>query len=563
MFCGNCGTENVNGSKFCKGCGKELSNGQVSKKMVTKTSGATMATGNSDGSANGAMFLESVKSLPKTVLIGVAAALVVLIAIICIAVKAGSTINLNKYVVIETEGYDGFGTASAQIDWNAIETKYGSKVKYKAGAKNEYGGFLSMMTPIDCMKECIHVELSSNSNLANGDELNYTWEVADELTQVVKCKVKYKDDKYKVSGLTEVQKFDAFANLDVTFEGISSNGNMRYSYSGTDLNNNDFHCDKANGLSNGDTVKIWINENQLESYAQRFGKVPEQLEKEYTVEGLSSYVTQLAEIDDAALNLMQQQATDVYNAHIAQRWDGEGESLQSFTYLGNYLLTAKNEDVWGNKNILYLVYKAQVKNEYTNKGKSYNEVNDIYWYISFSDLMVGGDGVVTVDVTNYDTTYHQFKIDSDVSTGWFSTKSWYYYGYESLDELYKDVVTKNLDSYNHEDCVDGTTSVSDVEDNDDTIIENSDYMLPGSGEQKISKDDLEGFSEEDCKIARNEIYARHGRKFKDEDLQSYFDSKEWYEGTIDPDDFQESELSDIEIANKDTIVEFEKEKGYR
>ena len=75
--------------------------------------------------------------------------------------------------------------------------------------------------------------------------------------------------------------------------------------------------------------------------------------------------------------------------------------------------------------------------------------------------------------------------------------------------------------------------------------------------------DLEGLSEDDCRIARNEIYARHGRKFDDEELQNYFNSKDWYEGRIDASDFKESELSDIEMANRDLIVEYEKKKGYR
>lgn len=74
---------------------------------------------------------------------------------------------------------------------------------------------------------------------------------------------------------------------------------------------------------------------------------------------------------------------------------------------------------------------------------------------------------------------------------------------------------------------------------------------------------MEGMSAEECKLARNEIYARHGRKFNDEELQAYFDACDWYEGTIEPDDFQESILSETEIANKDVIVEYEKEKGYR
>lgn len=71
---------------------------------------------------------------------------------------------------------------------------------------------------------------------------------------------------------------------------------------------------------------------------------------------------------------------------------------------------------------------------------------------------------------------------------------------------------------------------------------------------------MEGLSDEECKLARNEIYARHGRKFKDEKLQAYFDARDWYEGTIEPDDFEESLLSEIEIANRDLLVAHEEKK---
>ena len=64
-------------------------------------------------------------------------------------------------------------------------------------------------------------------------------------------------------------------------------------------------------------------------------------------------------------------------------------------------------------------------------------------------------------------------------------------------------------------------------------------------------------------IARNELFARHGRKFTDENLKSYFESKSWYEGTIEPEDFDDSVFNEYEIANRDLIVEYEKEKGYR
>ncbi len=91
----------------------------------------------------------------------------------------------------------------------------------------------------------------------------------------------------------------------------------------------------------------------------------------------------------------------------------------------------------------------------------------------------------------------------------------------------------------------------------------SEYILKDSSSRYLTKDDLQGFSADDCRIARNELYARHGRKFDDEGLQSHFNSCSWYQGTIEPSDFEETMLSDIEIANKNLIVEYEKEMGYR
>ncbi len=90
-----------------------------------------------------------------------------------------------------------------------------------------------------------------------------------------------------------------------------------------------------------------------------------------------------------------------------------------------------------------------------------------------------------------------------------------------------------------------------------------DYILPYSDRRYLSESDLYGLSKEECRLARNELYARHGRLFDDEELQAYFNRKDWYYGRISPADFQESVLNDYEFYNRDLIVTYEKEKGYR
>ena len=89
-------------------------------------------------------------------------------------------------------------------------------------------------------------------------------------------------------------------------------------------------------------------------------------------------------------------------------------------------------------------------------------------------------------------------------------------------------------------------------------IASEDYILPDSGTRLLTDSDVEGLSLQQINYAKNEIYARHGRKFNSRELQDYFNSKSWYNGTIDPDDFTDGMLSSIEQQN----VQFLSAKEY-
>lgn len=94
-------------------------------------------------------------------------------------------------------------------------------------------------------------------------------------------------------------------------------------------------------------------------------------------------------------------------------------------------------------------------------------------------------------------------------------------------------------------------------------IDIAEYILPNSDIEVLSVADLENLTREECRIARNEIYARHGRLFDDTELQAHFDSCSWYEGYIAGEDFNENMLSEVEIKNRDLIVNYEIEMNYR
>lgn len=99
--------------------------------------------------------------------------------------------------------------------------------------------------------------------------------------------------------------------------------------------------------------------------------------------------------------------------------------------------------------------------------------------------------------------------------------------------------------------------------NRQAAVSDSRFILPGSDSRYIDVRELENFTVEQCRLARNEIYARHGRRFNDEELQAYFDSQDWYAGTVAPENFRETVLNEYELYNRDLIVKYEEQHGYR
>ncbi len=99
-----------------------------------------------------------------------------------------------------------------------------------------------------------------------------------------------------------------------------------------------------------------------------------------------------------------------------------------------------------------------------------------------------------------------------------------------------------------------TSTPSDPSDNTDPSSENgtvnsSDYIIADSSSRYLKYNDVKNLDEDEIELARNEIYARHGRKFNSDELQRYFYSKPWYRGTIEPEDFNESVFNKYESAN--------------
>ena len=91
--------------------------------------------------------------------------------------------------------------------------------------------------------------------------------------------------------------------------------------------------------------------------------------------------------------------------------------------------------------------------------------------------------------------------------------------------------------------------------------QNNTYGVPGvypeSSLRELSVNELLGYSKSQLRLMRNEIYARHGRKFESPDLINYFNSQSWYTPLFSDNEVQYM-LTNIEKKNIITIQQAEK-----
>ena len=92
------------------------------------------------------------------------------------------------------------------------------------------------------------------------------------------------------------------------------------------------------------------------------------------------------------------------------------------------------------------------------------------------------------------------------------------------------------------------------------------YFMENCGSMYFERSDIVGFSEDQCHYARNACYAQAGRKFKNKELQAYFEQYYWYSPSYEPSYFDEHEgdlMNKYEKDNRKLISAYEKEMGYK
>lgn len=109
---------------------------------------------------------------------------------------------------------------------------------------------------------------------------------------------------------------------------------------------------------------------------------------------------------------------------------------------------------------------------------------------------------------------------------------------------------------------DETEEIDEAEEKEDATEDDiSEYVMQQSNSRYLTETDVRGMTAQQLNYAKNEIYARHGRKFDSPELQNFFDSKSWYTGIYSPKEFDTNYsnrlLSSIEKKNAEFLAEKE------
>ena len=233
--------------------------------------------------------------------------LLILCALMCTLLTgcSSSTVNLNKYVVITDEGYDGYGTISVKFDYEKLIEDYEKKLTDNIDS-SIFGDKTPKLAATYVFEDQKPYELSyeASDSLKNGDKIEFTWKTNEEAIEMLKgileVNIKFKNFTHTVKDRKAVIEVDPFNNIDYGYSSFSGNSTINKvtalytTESGTNLEwQLDFDKSKNGSWSNGDTISLSIkDENAIENAAREHGVKFTRTAADVKIEALRYFPTQ-------------------------------------------------------------------------------------------------------------------------------------------------------------------------------------------------------------------------------------------------------------------------------
>ena len=104
----------------------------------------------------------------KTWIRNILVAAAVLLTALSLSACGTKTVDLNKYVKIETSGYNGAGTATVSFDEEKFAKDHDKHIKLSK-EMSYLAQYVNVSPAVGMMKDCVSGRLDQTSGLSNGD----------------------------------------------------------------------------------------------------------------------------------------------------------------------------------------------------------------------------------------------------------------------------------------------------------------------------------------------------------------------------------------------------------
>lgn len=290
---------------------------------------------------------------------------------------------------------------------------------------------------------------SGGENLKNGDTVTVTlldgyMEDCIEEGIIPKETVK----TYKVEGLTELEKFDAFEGLKVTFSGNAPFGTVALDDRATKYDELEFYAtkydesessQKSNFVSNGDKVTVELSEYCIERCIKKYNVIPEATSKTYVVSGLDTLVTEYDDIPEEKWTEIYEEWRTYLLENLTADWETP-DALKDVKYIGRAFGKTTSEDMNTQRyspNYIILFYELAVE----QPGQ---EPFQCYYTIKFENWKQTADGSYVYEKYSEPGKFYWWGVNGDT----FTKDNLTYIGYETFNAAYETYIINDGYGYN-------------------------------------------------------------------------------------------------------------------
>ncbi len=375
-------------------------------------------------------------------LIGGGVALIAGIIVLLVVLLGGKTVNVDvtQFVDFKVTGYDGYGIATCEIDWDGLEVaalgEYPSGSDSKTRAKQ-----IEYKEKAATLKSAVTLEFEKVENVSVGDKLTATFTVNDTVAKELGIefsslrKAEYTVKEKDLSGSSEIDVLGEF--VDVRFEGLSGKASAtlipkerenEYSVmtaSGTEytvaveMENNtaiavkfnnvadkstetvELSCslDKESEIRAGDKVTLTVAESDKDALVE-YGLVLKTLTAEYTAEGMEGLVATFEEIEEKTLAGWKKTYAATLQKTVNDNWGyyfhgGNDirptiQTMEDVTHEQSLLILGEEQTD------LYLIYSASIADD-AILADNFELPRTYHFAVRVSDLRVSGEGEFMTD----------------------------------------------------------------------------------------------------------------------------------------------------------------------